>query len=96
MFFGLTNLPATFQEMMNKIFTNEIEEGHLIIYLDDILIFFTDLDKHHCLLARVLEKLWKNKLYLKLEKCEFEKKNVNYLGIVTAFLSPSHVPVLSS
>jgi len=82
MFFSLTNSPATFQAMMNKIFANKIREGHVVIYLDDILIFSTNLDEHHVLVARVLQKLQQNKLYLKPEKCEFERETVNYLGMV--------------
>ena len=82
MFFGLTNSPATFQAMMNKIFADEIREGHVVIYLDDILIFSTSLDEHRTLVARVLQKLRQNKLYLKPEKCEFEKETVDYLGMV--------------
>ena len=54
MFFRLTNSPATFQAMMNKIFTEEIQEGHIVIYLDDILIFSNNLDEHRTLVAQVL------------------------------------------
>jgi hypothetical protein len=39
MFFGLTNSPATFQTMMNDIFREEIAEGWVVIYMDDILVF---------------------------------------------------------
>jgi len=39
MFFGLCNSPATFQNMMNDIFTMETNEGWILIYIDDILIF---------------------------------------------------------
>ena len=46
MFFGLTNLPATFQTMMNDIFADVIAEGQVIIYLDDILIFTKTLEEH--------------------------------------------------
>jgi len=52
MFFGLTNSPATFQAMMNKIFAEEIWEGHVVIYLDDILIFSDDLDEHRTSLTK--------------------------------------------
>jgi hypothetical protein len=38
MFFGLTNAPATFQSMMNFIFRDLINEGYIMIYMDDILI----------------------------------------------------------
>ena len=47
MFFGLTNSPATFQTMMNMIFTKEIAKGWLIIYMDDILIATEDNLKFH-------------------------------------------------
>ena len=39
MFFGLMNSPATFQAMMNDIFQDMLDEGWLVIYMDDILIF---------------------------------------------------------
>ena len=52
MFFGLTNSPATLQAMMNKIFAKEIQEEHIIIYLNNILIFSDNLDKHHTLVAQ--------------------------------------------
>ena len=38
MFFGLTNLPATFQTMMNTIFWNLINGGNVTIYMDNITI----------------------------------------------------------
>jgi len=42
MFFGLTNSPATFQAMMNAIFEDEIREGWLTVYMDDMLIATPD------------------------------------------------------
>jgi len=39
MFFGLCNSPVTFQNMMNNIFLIETDEGWILIYIDDILIF---------------------------------------------------------
>jgi Reverse transcriptase (RNA-dependent DNA polymerase) len=47
MFFGLTNSPATFQTMMNDIFWDLINQGHIIIYLDDILIFIETMEEHY-------------------------------------------------
>ena len=47
MFFGLTNSPATFQTMMNAIFAEEITEGWLIVYMDDILIATKDNQEFH-------------------------------------------------
>jgi len=46
-FFGLTNSPATFQMMMNAIFEEELREGWLIIYMDDMLIATHDNPEFH-------------------------------------------------
>src|SRR5580692_11763100 len=83
MFFGLTNSPATFQTMMNPIFTPEIAEGWLIVYMDDILITTKDDVKFHkeCV-HRVLEWLHLHDLYLKPEKCTFEQHQMEFLGVV--------------
>ena len=42
MFFGMCNSPATFQAMMDSVFEDELYEGWVIIYMDDILIFSKD------------------------------------------------------
>ena len=47
MFFGLTNSPATFQTMMNAIFAQELREGWITIYMDDILIHTDQNKKRH-------------------------------------------------
>jgi len=39
MTFGLTNAPATFQNMMNDIFNDLIMEDEALVYLDDSLSF---------------------------------------------------------
>jgi hypothetical protein len=80
MFFGLMNLPATFQAMMNKLFRDFISTGKVVIYLDNVLIFTEDLDEHRKLVRQVLEVFHSNNLSLKIEKCEFEKTQVKYLG----------------
>jgi len=82
MFFGLTNSPATFQTMMNDIFTDMISEGVVVVYLDDILIFTKDLEEHRRITHQVLGRLAEHQLYLRPEKCEFEKTRIEYLGLV--------------
>ena len=82
MFFGLTNSPATFQNMMNDIFHIEIKQGHVLIYLDDILIFDRDLGQHHQHVREVLHELREHKLYLKPEKCQFDQTEIEYLGVI--------------
>jgi len=46
MFFGLCNSPATFQNMMNDIFQDMLDEGWIVIYMNDILIFSADPEEH--------------------------------------------------
>ena len=83
MFFRLTNLPATFQTMMDDIFRHEIATGCIIIYMDDILIATSGtLNMHKSHVSHVFIKLMDNDLYLKPEKCEFHKKEVEYLGVI--------------
>ena len=83
MFFGLTNSPATFQTMMNALFEEELREGWLTIYMDDILIHTNDsLEDHRSKVHLILDKLAKHDLYLKPEKCLFEKDEVEFLGVV--------------
>ena len=83
MFFGLTNSPATFQMMMNAIFTEEIAEGWLIVYMDDILVATKDDQEFHdkCV-HRMLDKLKQHNLYLKPEKCIFDQKRIEFLGVI--------------
>ena len=81
-YFGLTNSPATFQTMMDDIFEELISEGNVVVYLDDILIFTKTLEEHWAIEQQVLELMRKQKLYLKPEKCKFEKTTIEYLGVV--------------
>jgi hypothetical protein len=46
MFFGLTNSPATFQTFMNHILKELIDEGVVVVYLDNILVFTESLEEH--------------------------------------------------
>ena len=82
MFFGLTNSPATFQALMNSIFSDLIAGGKVAVYLDDILIFTMTLEEHRELVNEVLQRLKAHDLYLRPEKCEFEQEEIKYLGLV--------------
>ena len=82
MFFGLYNLLATFQAMMNDILKDELNEGWVIVYMDDILIFSKTKEKLEEMTKRVLQQLRENDLYLKPGKCEFCKTQIEYLGLI--------------
>ena len=68
--------------MMNDIFKELIDEGVVVVYMDDILIFTESLEEHHKIVRHVLEILRHNNLYLKPEKCLFEQLEVDYLGLI--------------
>jgi hypothetical protein len=82
MFFGMTNSPATFQSMMNHIFKDLIDNGGVIIYMDNILIHATTQQQLDELTKKVLKILQDHELYLKTEKCEFETQKLEYLGVI--------------
>jgi hypothetical protein len=82
MFFGMCNSPATFQSMMNELFGDMIQEGWIIIYMDDILIFSNDFDTHQQRTHKVLQRLRDNLLHLKPEKCTFNVDEIKYLGMI--------------
>jgi len=82
MFFGMTNLPVTFQGMMNEIMRDLINEGKVAVFVDDVLVG-TDSEKGHDeIVAEVLKWLEENDLYVKPEKCSWKTSKVNFLGVV--------------
>jgi len=93
MFFEITNSLATFQTIMNDIFQNLIVEGIVVVYLDDILIFTKMKEEHAQVVQWVLQVLKENKLFLCLEKCEFYKQQIEYLGLVISENEVSMDPV---
>src|SRR5712692_8611432 len=79
MFFGLTNSPATFQSMMNKLFKDLINTGLVFIYMDDILITTKTMEQYRELVKQVFQHLQDNNLFLKPKKCNFKKEQMDYL-----------------
>ena len=68
--------------MMNKLLQDLINTGKVLVYIDGILIFTNNLDEHRKLVRQVLSILSANKLYLKPEKCKFEKQQIEFLGLI--------------
>ena len=79
--FGLKNVPATFQRMMNSILKDQINKKCLV-YLDDIIVFGISLQEHLKNLKEIFENLWKNNLKIQPDKSEFLMKEAGYLGHV--------------
>ena len=83
MSFGLTNAPAYFMYLMNKVFM-EFLDKFVVVFIDDILVFSKIEEEHAEHLRLVLQKLREHKLYAKRNKCEFWLKEVSFLGHVFA------------
>src|SRR3954465_10419702 len=84
MFFRLTNLPATFQNMLNHLLSDLVDQGKVIVYIDDIMIFTVSLEEHCQIVQQVLQVLKDNQLFLKAEKGTFEALEVEYLGLLVS------------
>ncbi|KAL0561349.1 hypothetical protein IC582_001774 [Cucumis melo] len=83
MSFGLTNAPAVFMDLMNRVF-REFLDTFVIVFIDDILIYSKTEAEHEEHLRMVLQTLRDNKLYAKFLKCEFWLKQVSFLGHVVS------------
>jgi hypothetical protein len=78
--FGLCNVPATFQKMMNEIFHDMLDEG-VVAFIDDILIYTNGTkQEHEAFVCKVLDRLLKYRLCIAIEKCEFSVSELSYLG----------------
>ncbi|KAK3569743.1 hypothetical protein QTP86_004065 [Hemibagrus guttatus] len=79
--FGLTNAPAVFQALINGVF-HDLLGRWVIAYIDDILVYSNSPEEHVRHVREVLSRLQRHHLYVKLEKCEFHRTTVTFLGYV--------------
>ena len=82
MFFGMINSPTIFQDIMNEILRDMINEGKMVAFVDDMLIGIETEEGHDELVKEVLKWLEENDLYVKPEKCTWKVQKVNFLGVV--------------
>jgi len=81
-FFGITNSPAIFQAIMNKILRDMINKGKVVAFVDDMLVEIEIEERHNEIIEEVLRKLEENNLYIKLEKCVWKVWKIGFLGVV--------------
>lgn len=77
--FGLCNAPATFQRLMQQCLCGQITES-LFVYLDDILVYSPDFDTHLQNLEDVFERLWRNGLKLRPDRCRLFQLEVKFFS----------------
>jgi hypothetical protein len=97
---GLQGAPGTFQEVMNEVLQQEIREGFVQVYMDDIGISSENLESHLLHVSRVVSRIGEHKLKVKKSKCELVKTEIKFLGHLVSYDSikpdPSRVSVLFS
>ena len=94
MSYGLTNAPAVFVDLMNRVFEGYVAKS-VIIFIDNILVYSRTMEEHELHLG----KLRKKKLYTKFSKCEFGSKRLHFWGHVVSekgiSMDPSKIEAVS-
>ncbi|MBW0489577.1 hypothetical protein O181_029292 [Austropuccinia psidii MF-1] len=85
--FGIKNAPAHFQRMMDTIPQEEILEGWMVVYIDDIIIYSETWEDHVHYIDRVLSKCTPINLKISLKKCNFGQQELLALGHKVSGLS---------
>lgn len=79
--FGLSNAAQCQQRLMDAVFGPELEPN-VFVYLDDIIIVSKTFEEHLRLLKEVAKRLRDANLTVNLDKCEFFRPSLKYLGFV--------------
>ena len=79
--FGLTNAPASFIDLMNRVFKPYLDQ-FVVVFIDDILVYSRSGEEHERHLSIMLQTLRDKQLFAKLNKCEFWLDKVSFLGHV--------------
>jgi len=82
MFFGITNSPAMFQAVMNKILRDLINKGKVAAFVDDVLVGTKTEKGHDKIVEEMLRRLEENDLYFKPEKYIWKSRKIGFLGVV--------------
>jgi hypothetical protein len=95
--FWICNSHITFMRVMNDVFRPFLDD-FVIVYLDDILVFSGTWDEHVRHVKQVLDTLQREKMYVKMSKCEFDKTALAYLGHIVEGgqlkIDPSKIEVI--
>ncbi|GKB10076.1 retrovirus-related pol polyprotein from transposon TNT 1-94, partial [Tanacetum coccineum] len=99
MSFGLTNAPAVFMDLMNRVCKPYLDK-FVIVFIDDILVYSNDEKEHEKHLKIILKLLKKKRLYAKFSKCDLWLDSVQFLGHVIdhsgVHLDPTKIEAIKS
>jgi len=83
MSFGITNAPAAFMDLINRVFKPFLD-SFVIVFIDEILVYSQSREDHADHLRAVLQTLYQQILYVKFSKYEFWLESVAFLGHVVS------------
>jgi len=81
-FFGMTNLPVTFQAMINEILRDLVNKSKVTAFINDMLVRTKTNKGYNKIMEEVLRRLEENDLYIKLEKYMWKVKKIGFLGVI--------------
>ena len=81
--FGLTNVPATFMDLIHRVFQPNLDQ-FMVVFVEDILTYSQSKEEHDDQLRNVLQALREHQLYVKFSKCKFCLIEVRFLGHVVS------------
>jgi len=90
MFFGMTNLSAMFQAIMNEILRDLINEGKVAVFVDDVLVGTKTEKGHDEIVEKILRRLEENNLYIKPEKYVWKARKIGFLGVI---IGPNRIEI---
>jgi len=82
MFFGLTNSPATFQAIINKLLRDLINTGKVATFIDNVIVGTEMEEGYDKIVAEMIRRLEENDLYVKPEKYKWKIREVGFLEVV--------------
>ncbi len=78
---GLKTAPAVFQRLMNYTFTDYLKK-FVLIYMDDLIIYSPTAQQHFLDVEKIFERMANAGLRFKIDKCNFFKKELKFLGFI--------------
>ena len=81
-FFGMTNLPVTFQAIINEILRDLVNKSKVTAFINDMLVRTKTNKGYNKIMEEVLRRLEENDLYIKLEKYMWKVKKIGFLGVI--------------
>uniref|UniRef100_A0A3B3RIE0 Gypsy retrotransposon integrase-like protein 1 n=1 Tax=Paramormyrops kingsleyae TaxID=1676925 RepID=A0A3B3RIE0_9TELE len=80
---GVSGAPATFQRVMEQT-VGDMNFLEVLVYLDDLIVFAQTIEEHEVRLLKVLDRLREEGLKLSLDKCQFGRTSVSYVGHIVS------------